>query len=112
MAAGRENRQHHRFALSYPIRLISFRGHEMASSETVNLSQSGAFVEIPVHQMPEPGEIVNVSISVPDDHNSEPHLGEFISEASVVRHHPREEGSDRGGLALTFSTPLTFVAEA
>ena len=112
MADGRENRTHHRFALSYPIRLISFRGHEMAASETVNVSRSGAFIVIPVHQMPEPGEILSVSITVPDTHNSGENLGEFVSEASVVRHHPRDDVSADGGLALAFAKPLAFIPEA
>jgi hypothetical protein len=112
MADAPDNRQHHRFRLTYPIRLISSRGHEMAASETVNVSRSGAFIVIPVQQMPEPGEILNVSISVPDQHNSGQSLGEFVSEASVVRHHPRDDDSTQGGVALSFAEPLTLIAGA
>ena len=112
MADGRDNRAHHRFALSYPIHLISSRGHEMAVSETVNVSRSGAYLVIPIHQMPEPGEILNVSIDLPDQHHAGENIGQFVSEASVVRHHPRDAASTHGGLALTFTSPLTFIAEA
>ncbi len=112
MANDRENREHHRFSLSYPIRLFSSRGHEMAASETINVSQTGAFLKIPLHQLPEPGEILNVTISIPEDCYHGEDLGDFTSEASVVRHHPRESDADLAGVAVTFSKPLQFVAEA
>ena len=112
MANDRENREHHRFSLSYPIRLFSSRGHEMAASETVNVSQNGAFLMVPVDQLPETGEILSVKISVPDDRYGGQALGDFTSEASVVRHHPPEADARHAGVALAFTRPLEFIAEA
>lgn len=107
---GAERRKHKRHDLRCPIRLFSRGGTQVAGSKTINISDSGAFVPLPLNFLPQATEPLNVAISVPRSTANTYMLEDFACRATVTRHQPVTD-KDQMGVALCFVAPLNLAIE-
>jgi c-di-GMP-binding flagellar brake protein YcgR len=105
-----ERRRHKRFPLPCPARIIA-GGSREARGKTVNVSDGGMFVAIPISSpLPACYEAVDVVFSLPRSTPNTYMLEEVSSTARVLRHQALK--NDRlAGLALQFAKPLNLAVE-
>lgn len=112
-ASAADKRQYRRLGLVCPITLGT--GVEepmpMTSTRTLNLSDGGALVSVPVGVLPPIGSMLAVQFAVPRSTQNTYMLEGFACQAQVVRHMPLKD-SHRLGVALRFIRPLTLGLEA
>ena len=106
-----EKRHHYRFEMAYPIRLFSRGGQELATSQTVNISQGGTLLILADEKLSDIDELVNVTISMPESSYAAEKVNDFACQANVIR---AERRPDDGwaAIALAFSRPLEFAASS
>jgi len=97
----REQRKHERVELACPITVYDSAGEVLAKSKTLDISDGGALVSLPVESLPKIGLKANVTFSVPRSTPTTYMLEDFACRAEVVRHQPLIE-SNFAGLALRF----------
>ncbi len=106
-----ERREHKRHGLDCPVAVFCRGGQELTRGKTVNISDGGAFVSIPIKPIPDISADVNVTFSVPRTTPNTYMLEEFASPASIIRHQPLVDES-LAGLAIRFDRPLELGLEA
>ena len=105
-----EKRQHHRFDLAYPIRLFSRGGEELATAETLNISQGGTLFVVPADKASDLGESVNVTISMPASAYHSDDVVDFACQANIIRH-DRPRRATHATIAVAFARPLELAAQ-
>ena len=106
-----ERRRHKRYPLPCPARISTGTGSQEAQGRTVNVSDGGVFVAVPLSwPLPACDEAVDVVFSLPRSTPNTYMLEEVRSTARVLRHQPLK--NDRlAGLALQFAKPLDLAVE-
>ncbi len=105
-----EKRRYVRKDLSCPVTLLDAKGLESTSLKTVNISDGGALVSIPLDRLPDCDEKLKLSLSVPRSTSNTFMLEDFETEGMVVRHQPLRD--DRfAGVALKFAKPVKLGLE-
>ena len=99
-----ERRASARMALSCPVSLYDRAGDLLVRSKTVNLSDGGLLVSVPVETLGRLGESTNVALSVPRSTPTTYMLEDFACPARVVRHQPMVD-EQFAGVALAFEEP-------
>ena len=100
----REHREHERVELACPIKLYDNGGEVLAQSKTLNISDGGALVSLPLDSLPKIGSKANITLSVPRSTPTTYMLEDFACRGEVIRHQPLVE-SNFAGLALRFEEP-------
>ncbi|MHC4984772.1 MAG: PilZ domain-containing protein [Planctomycetota bacterium] len=106
-----EKRHHHRFEMAYPIRLFSRGGQELATSQTVNISQGGTLFIVADEKIDGLDDLVNVTISMPESSYAAEQVVDFACQANVIRSERRPDDG-WAAIALAFSRPLEFAARS
>lgn len=100
-----EMRRYPRFELSCTIKLFNETGQKLAETRTVNLSDGGALVPVPLEAVPAVGSVLDLEIQVPSSPAGAGPITNFIGQARVIRHQDSDE-ADKKGVALEFLQPL------
>jgi len=103
-----DKRGHHRFAMSYPIRLFTSGGEEVAKTETLNISQSGTLVALPAELLQGLGKNINITISLPKSSYKAETVDDFACTAEVIRRQLMTD-AEFASVALRFSRPLELA---
>lgn len=106
---GIERRQHPRHSLSCPARLVDETGRHLASGKTVNISDGGLLMPIAPEAAPQPGQQLDLKLSVPRSTPNTFLMQTFIAKAIVVRHDQSDDGTGR--VAVRFEPPLDLDLE-
>ncbi|MHC4983635.1 MAG: PilZ domain-containing protein [Planctomycetota bacterium] len=109
-APAEERRAHKRQNLACPTALLDSGGEIIAKGKTVNLSEGGALVSVPIESAPDMAADVEIRFSVPRSTANTYMLEEFASLACVTRHQPLVDES-RAGVAIRFNKPLELGLE-
>lgn len=86
-------------------------GRPLATSPTRDVSNGGALLHVPVASLPEVGDRVNVTISIPRARGNHRALEDFAGHARVVRHAP-VDGQAVSAMAIEFENPLDLSLNA
>ncbi len=97
-----ERRDDKRANLTCTVKLLGRAGELMAESKTVNISDGGLMITLPVEALPSIGTRVNLEVSLPRSTPSSFMLEKLTTQARVLRHQPMVD--DRfAGAALSFA---------
>ena len=105
-----ERRKHKRHQMSCPLSILRAGEKEPLQGKTVDLSDGGALLPIPIKVIPRVSERVRVVLAIPRTTANTYMVEEIPVEARVVRHQPMEDNSVVG-IALQFSTPQDLGLE-
>jgi hypothetical protein len=106
----RERRKHERKVVACAVSVYDRGGKAVATGRTVNLSDGGALLSVPIRSVGEVGSKVNVTLSVPRTTPNTYMLEEVASAATVVRQQPLVDAAF-AGVALRFDRPLDLALE-
>ncbi len=105
-----ERRDNKRANLSCAVKLLDRAGQLMAESKTVNISDGGLMVTLPVDSLPSIGTRVNLEVALPRSTPSSFMLEKLTTQARVLRHQPMID--DRfAGAALRFAKSLKLTLD-
>ena len=104
-----ERRQHTRLPLPCPARLVDETGRHLASGKTVNISDGGLLMPIEPDAAPQPGQQLDLKLSVPRSTPNTFLMQAFTAKAIVVRHDQSDDGAGR--VAVRFEPPLDLDLE-
>ena len=104
-----ERRQHIRHPLSCPARLIDETGKLLASGKTVNVSDGGLLVPARPEAACQPGQHLDVKLSIPRSTPNTFLMQAFTAKAIVVRHDQTDDGAGR--VAIRFEHPIDLDIE-
>jgi c-di-GMP-binding flagellar brake protein YcgR len=99
-----ERRRHTRHPLGCPARLVDETGRHLASGKTVNISDGGLLMPLDPEAAPQPGQQIDVKLSVPRSTPNTFLMQGFTAKAIVVRHDQSDDGAGR--VAVRFEPPL------
>ena len=99
-----ERRQHPRLPLPCPARLVDETGRRLASGKTVNISDGGLLMPTGPEAAPQPGQHLDVKLSVPRSTPNTFLMQGFAAKAIVVRHDQSADGAGR--VAVRFEHPI------
>lgn len=105
-----EQRKHRRTEIACPASVFDRSGRLQAKGRTMNLSDGGACVSVPIDRLPRIHDRVNVTFSVPRSTPNTYMLEEFASPADVVRHEPLEDTA-LVAVAIQFERPMDLALE-
>ncbi len=108
--SGIEKRKFKRTVLPCPIEISDEQGNLLAKTQTVNISDGGALIQLPLEALPTFNSEVNLNFSVPRSTPNTYMLEECNCGGRVVRHQPMLEESEVC-IAVEFSKPLDLVLE-
>ena len=108
---GAERRRHKRHRIACPLSILRFGAAEPLTGKTLDVSDGGAILAIPIKAVPRVSERVKVVLGVPRSTANTYMLEEVPCEARVVRHQPMDDNSVVG-VALQFSPALDLALEA
>jgi hypothetical protein len=106
-----ERRVHKRLGLSCPIMLSGEHEAQPLKSKTINVSNGGVFLAVPVHQVPSHGASVSLRLLVPRSTPNTYMLEEFQSQAKVLRHEMLKDNT-QVGVALVFDRKIDLGLES
>ena len=106
-----ERRKHKRHRIACPLSILRFGVAEPLKGKTLDLSDGGAILPIPIKAVPRVSERVRVVLAIPRSTANTYMLEEVPCDARVVRHQPMEDNS-LVGVALQFSPTLDLALEA
>lgn len=102
-----DKRGQKRRELECPAVVADSSGEHLVNGRTVNISDGGAVISIPVKSLPDIQKRVRVKISVPRLTANTRMQEEFISDATVIRHQPLLDDSCVG-MVIRFTEPMDF----
>ena len=106
-----ERRRHARRDVACPVAIAGGGDSRTARGKTLNISDSGALLSVPIEYLPDVTKQVNISVSVPRATANTYMFEEFQSRATVTRHEPMID--DRlAGVAVRFDRVLEFNLQA
>ena len=104
-----DRRQHSRHGLSCPARLVDETGRHLASGKTFNISDGGLLMPVPPDATANPGQHLDVKLSVPRSTPNTFLMQGFNAKAIVVRHDQAADGAGR--VAVRFEHPIDLDLE-
>ena len=109
-----ERRRHKRHRIPCPVRLLRSSkdkaNGEVVRGKTLDVSDGGAMLAVPIKAVPHLSERVRVVLSVPRETPNTRMVEEVSCEARVVRHQPLED-NEVVGVALQFQPAQTLGLE-
>ena len=106
----RERRRSTRMDVPCPIQVRDPRGQFEASGRTINISDGGAMLSLPVNSLPGLAKEMKVVFSVPRLTPNTRMFEQFECPATVVRHQPLTDDM-LAGMAIRFTRPLDLGLE-
>ena len=100
-----ERRRAQRMDLACPITVANDEHGLQIAGRTLDVSDSGAMISIPVKMLPKLKEKLQVKLSVPRTTPNTRMLEQFVSPATVVRHQPLVD-DNYIGMAIRFAKPM------
>ncbi len=106
-----ERRRHKRFEIRCPLKILTEAdGDVVTTAGTVNVSDGGVLVCVPIEAIPKCSSALKVSLSVPRKTPNTFMMEDFHSRAKVLREVPFRD--DRlAGVAIKFEQPLQLALE-
>ncbi len=109
--SGSERRKYKRQPLSCPVKVHDDKGQVLTTCRTLNISNGGMFVPLPMKGLPSIHSRIKLKFSVPRETANAMIYEEFSCQASVVRQEPLKD--DRYvGIALAFSRTVQLAVDA
>lgn len=105
-----ERRVHDRRKIVCPITICRQDGTVLAKTHTVNISDSGAFLAVPLDALPPLDAKLRLSLAVPRSTANTYMLEQFECEGQAVRHQPLLD-NDQAGIGVRFSRPIDFMLD-
>ena len=105
-----ERRSHKRMDMDCLIEILRNQAGRPIRGRTVNLSDGGAMVSVPIQSIPDLGEKVDVTISLPRSTPNSRMIETVSSSAKVVRHEPGVDDAV-GFIAVQFPRPMDLDLE-
>lgn len=96
-----ERRQHRRHELRCPAVVRGEDGEPLAETATVNISDGGAFVTVPISSVPQRGCSVQLDLRIPRQTTNTYMLEDVTRQATVVRHTALKDDG-HAGVAMEF----------
>ena len=106
-----ERRRHRRLRMSFPVSFFDRSGTVIVKGDSIDLSDSGIFVSVPVESMEKLDNKVNLTFSVSRSDNGGFMLEDFACQADVVRQQPLTDPTF-AGVAMSFERVLDLALEA
>jgi hypothetical protein len=110
MSSHSERRQFKRFGLPCPIRVAAESGDTLAHSRTINISDGGLLVSMPVRTVPRCGSKIQVQLSLPRSTPNSFLLEDVAAPAVILRHQPLRDDAF-AAVAIRFQKPLQLDIE-
>ena len=105
-----ERRRHKRTDLSCRVTVSCGKRDRQATGKTMNVSDGGAVLSLPVKSLPELKEMVHVRLSLPRSTPNTHMIEEFDTQATVLRHELLHD--DRyAGMAIRFTKGVDLGLE-
>ncbi len=108
--AKRERRAHKRYPISCPVVITDREGNELFQTKTLNISNGGALMSVPIERTIPLGRSVRLLLRLPRSTPNTFMYEEVSSDAQVVRHQPMVDFS-QAAAAVKFSKPLNLSLE-
>jgi len=105
-----ERRRYKRLRLPCPITLYDSQGKALVASKTIDVSDGGAFLQVPLEALPGCGTKVSVALSLPRTTENTYMLEEVDTNAVVVRHQPMKDET-LAGIGVEFQPPRDLMLE-
>jgi len=105
-----ERRRHKRLRLPCPITLYDSKGEALCASKTIDVSDGGVFLQVPLKELPGCGAKVSVALAVPRTTENTYMLEEVDADAVVVRHQPMKDETV-AGIGVEFQPPRDLMLE-
>ncbi len=100
-----ERRNYVRLALTCAVELIDATNQAVAHGRTINISNGGALVRIPIGSAPSLGSVVEMKMHVPHSRDGTGPTREFSAQVRILRCE-QEADSDNTAVAMQFLEPL------
>ena len=105
-----ERRRHKRMELACRATISSDKCGRQATGKTMNVSDGGAALSLPIESLPELKEMVRVRLSIPRSTPNTHMIEEFDTQATVLRHELLHD--DRyAGMAIRFTKGVDLGLE-
>ena len=106
-----ERRRYKRHALPCRVKFTDPRGHIQAEGKSLNISDGGLLVSLPLAEIPQRNTTTRVHVSLPRYTTNTFMLEDVERDGMVVRHAPLRD--DRfAGVAVRFEEPVRLQLEA
>ena len=106
-----ERRRDKRTSLTCSVKLLDRTGELLAESKTINISDGGMLLSLPVKSLPSIGNNLNCEVALPRFTSTSFMFERFTSNVRVLRHQPMVD--DRyAGMALGFAQPQKLMLAA
>ncbi len=105
-----QRRQHNRVKVECPVTFFTRSGEVAAKGKSVNLSNGGILVSIPVEEAGKIRGTVNLTFSVPRSTENTYMLEDFACQADILRRQALV-GENSTGVAVAFTRPLNLDLE-
>ncbi|MBL7133910.1 MAG: PilZ domain-containing protein [Phycisphaerae bacterium] len=106
----RERRRYNRLMLECPISFFTRSGQVAAKGKSLDISDGGTFVSVPVEQVHQLQGKVNLTFSIPRSTENTYMLEDFACQAHILRRQPLVDESF-AGVALAFTSPMDLGLE-
>ena len=106
-----ERRDDKRANLSCAVKLLDRAGELMTEAKTINISDGGLMVTLPVEALPSIGTRVNLEVLLPRSTANSFMLEKLTTQASVLRHQPMID-DQFAGAALRFAKGLKLTLDS
>ena len=97
--------------MSFPVSFFDRSGTVIVKGDSIDLSDSGLFVSVPIESMGKLDDKVNLTFSVPRSNDESFMLEDFACQADVVRQQPLTDPTF-AGVAVSFERVLDLALEA
>lgn len=105
-----QRRQHNRVKVECPVTFFTRSGEAAAKGKSVDLSNGGIFVSVPVEEAGDIRGTVNLTFSVPRSTENTYMLEDFACQADILRSQALVDENSTG-VAVAFTKPLDLDLE-
>ena len=105
-----QRRQHNRVKVESPVTFFTRSGEVAAKGKSVDLSDGGIFVSVPVEEAGKIRGTVNLTFSIPRSTENTYMLEDFACQADVLRQQPLVD-KNLAGVAIAFTNPMDLGLE-
>jgi hypothetical protein len=107
---GQERRRHKRLKLECPVSFFTRGGKVVTKGRSLDISDGGTFVSVPVEAIDKIQGRLNLTFSIPRSTENTYMLEDFASQANVLRRQPLVD-ENLAGVAMTFANPIHLALE-
>ena len=107
---GQEQRRHKRLKLGCPVSFFTRGGKVVTKGKSLDISDGGTFVSVPIETIDQLQGRLNVTFSVPRSTENTYMLEDFACQADILRQQPLVD-ENLAGVAMAFANPIHLALE-